>query len=454
MHDTLADDLQPVVVRWTMGGAAASLAPELLRERLGDDPDEAELRLLVIAGQALSTMVVPEPSGVLQGVADLPALPLPTMPDRLRPFAARVLSTRETWLRDGLLRLLVARGHVVHPADWMPTAGDDVPDVYAPWQDWVRGTQAASVGKEPGWDDLGPSGRLAMVSRLRRTDPRAAIELVSRRISAETPERRLALVETFGVGLSEDDRAFLEGLSSDRAPSVRGAATRLLARLGDDVSVGEVEDVRDLVKVESRGLLSSQRTIALSSRMNHPQRERLVRAISRSDARSFAGALGIEDVDLPAMWPWGRDVALDRQLAAMLTDTGSDDVVRAIARAVSAGSPIHASTLGKGALRLDREERVNLVRRSYANERIVTLASHALELGVVESADASTEWRSIYLQILRGGDASNVAGASEMHALGLLLTKDAARGVLDALTRAAVPAGDPRLDTLRLSASL
>jgi len=28
MHDTLADDLQPVLVRWTMGGQAASIAPE------------------------------------------------------------------------------------------------------------------------------------------------------------------------------------------------------------------------------------------------------------------------------------------------------------------------------------------------------------------------------------------------------------------------------------------
>jgi hypothetical protein len=454
MHDTLADDLQPVVVRWTMGGQAAPLAPGPIADRLGDDPDEAELRLLVLAGQALGMMVVPEPAGGLQGVPDLPALALPTMPAALRPIAAPILSGRDEWLRDGLLRLLEARGYVVHPADWMPGANADVPDVYAPWQDWMKGIEAAKGPGSPGWDDLGPAARLAMLGGLRRSDPQAALDLVARRISGETPERRLAMVRILAVRLAESDRPFLEGLSGDRAPTVRAEASRLLSRIGGAVRGGLSDDISDLVQVSSK-LLTGRRSITLKARMNHAQQARLEKVIAATDATTFAAALGVADADLPSLWPWGQDIVVDQRFADLLTGTGSEDVVRAIETRLGDGTGIGVHTLREGARRLSPASQADLVRASFRQETpLSSIVSSAPVLGVVEDLGKNAEWRSVQLQLLRDADPDASVGLTTLQALGLLATRDAARTVLDSLARTSLRAGDARLDTLRINAAL
>lgn len=454
MHDTLADDLQPVVVRWTMGGQAAPVAPARIGVHLGEDPEEAELRLLVLAGQALATMVVPEPAGGLQGVPDLPALALPTMPSSLRPLAASILSGRDEWLRDGTLRLIEARGYVVHPADWMPTAGSSVPDVYAPWQDWVRGIESASGPAVAGWDDLGPSGRLAMLAALRRSDPDAALDLVSARLSGEPPDRRLAMVKTLAVRLAERDRGFLDGLSADRAPSVREEALRLLARLGT-VTAGSLEDdVSDLVQVVS-GPIPGRRSISLGSRMNHAQQARLEKVMATADAAAFAGALGIADADLPRLWPWGQDVVIDQRFADLLTGTGSDAVMAAIAESIDGGAPIGVHTLRTGARRLSADGQAQIVRSSFRQRTsLSSIVSSATVLGVVDDPEDSAEWRSVHLQLLREVDPHASTGAMTLQALGLLVTRTAAQAMLDSLARTSLQAGDPRLHTLRINAAL
>lgn len=454
MHDTLADDLQPVLVRWTMGGQAASIAPERISTLLGEDPDEAELRLLVIAGQALGMMVVAEPTGGLQGVPDLPLLALPTMPAALRPLAAPILSGRDEWLREGLLRLLETRGYVVHPADWMPKAGADVLDVYAPWQDWRKGIQATAGIGGPGWDDLGPAARLAMLAGLRRSDPEAALDLVSARAAQETPERRLAMVRTLAVGLSERDRPFLEGLSADRAPTVRAEASRLLSRLGGSVSSTLSDDVSDLVQV-TKSLLGGRRSITLKARMNHAQQARLEKVMAGADATAFAAALGVADVDLPGLWPWGKDVVLDQRLADLLTGTGSDGVIDAIEKRIADGTGIGVHTLRDGARRLSSAAQTELVRASFSQETpLSSTVSMAPVLGIVEEPDRNAEWRSVHLQLLRDVEPDASVGLATLQALGLLVTREAARSVLDKLERTSLRTGDPRLDTLRINAAL
>ena len=454
MHDTFCDDLQPVVVRWTMGGQAVPVAPAALAEHLGADPDEAEIRLLVLAGQALGMMVVPEPAGGLQGVPDLPVLGLPTMPAVLRPLAAPILSGKDEWLRDGLLRLIEYRGYVVHPADWMPTTNADVRDVYAPWQDWIKGVQGPSGSVDSGWDDLGPSARLAMLASLRRSDPDAALDLVAQRIGRETPERRLAMVRTLGVHLTERDRTFLEGLSGDRAPTVRAEADRLLARIGGRGPTALDDDVSDLIQVTSK-LLTGRRSITLKTRMNHAQQDRIAKVIANADAAGLAAALGIEDVDLPALWPWGQDVVIDQRLADLLTGTGSEEVVRGIENRIADGADIGVYTLRDGARRLCAQAQANLVRASFNHETpLSSIVSSAPVLGVVDDLEKNAEWRSTYLQLLRDPDPHASVGLVSLRALGLLVTRDAARSVIDRLKRTSLTADDPRLDTLRINAAI
>jgi len=48
MVEVIYDALGAALTRWTMGGAAASVAPPAWATHLGDDPGEAELRLLAL----------------------------------------------------------------------------------------------------------------------------------------------------------------------------------------------------------------------------------------------------------------------------------------------------------------------------------------------------------------------------------------------------------------------
>lgn len=455
MHDSLTDDLQPVVVRWTMGGLAASLAPEALSGHLGDDPDEAELRLLVLAGQALGTMVVPEPSGTLQGIPDLPVLALPTLPDGLRPLTAPILALRDEWLRLGLLRLLEARGHVVHPADWMPGARDAVPDVYAPWQDWANGIQTTAGADRPVWDDLGPSARLSMLTSLRRSDPAAALDAIRSHVTGEPPERRLAMVRTMAIRLEERDRAFLEGLSADRAPTVRAEAVRLLARLGGGDQARTPDDIADLVSVTEKGLIRRERVISLKARMNHAQQARLEKVMAGTDAAAFAATLGLADVDLAGMWPWGQDAVFDQRFADLLTGTGSDGVMASLERAIADGATISVATLREGVGRLSAQAAADIVRSSCrTGDSLTTVVTYAPVLGVVEDVEKNAEWRSTYLTMLRDDDVHASVGLLTMRAVGLLVTRDTARSILDRLAQTSLRPGDPRLDTLRINAAL
>lgn len=58
MADQLLLALAPVLTRWTMGGSAAAVAPEGWRGALGNEPGEAELRLLALAGQFLGALTL------------------------------------------------------------------------------------------------------------------------------------------------------------------------------------------------------------------------------------------------------------------------------------------------------------------------------------------------------------------------------------------------------------
>lgn len=454
MHEDMASGLQPVLIKWTMGGAAAAIAPEGLREKLGDDPEEAELRLLTIAGQALGMLVIPEPAGALQGLPDVPTLALPTLPDRLRPLTARILSRRDDWPRIGLLRLLETRGYVVHPSDWMPEGSGQVPDAYAPWQDWLQGVSGQAERSEERWEDMGPAGRLAMLKRLRRTMPDTALSIITEKFAGETAERRLAMVQTLAVRLGDSDVAFLSTLSKDRAPSVRAAAERLLSRLGGTSVTRDKADVTDLIRIEQRGILRRQATLVVASNMNHAQRSRLNAALETTDAATLAETLGVADVDLPGLWPWGSDTMVDQWFAGMLCATGSDAVMTAIDAAVLAGSKMDLATVLDGAARLSGDAVERLTAKSYATNRLINTATMAPTLGLVDDPDTSHEWRSLLLQLHRPEEVNASTGSTELESLGLLLTAQAARRVLDKLSATSIPSTDPRLDMLRLNAAL
>ncbi|WP_243274578.1 DUF5691 domain-containing protein, partial [Streptomyces albus] len=73
--------------------------------------------------------------------------------------------------------------------------------------------------------------RTALLSALRRQDPRAALELLASTWSTERAEDRLMFLDSLRQGLGSSDEPFLEQALSDRSRTVRATAAELLAAL-------------------------------------------------------------------------------------------------------------------------------------------------------------------------------------------------------------------------------
>jgi len=92
---------------------------------------------------------------------------------------------------------------------------------------------AADLGPES-WETAGHEERLALLRSLRAKDPQGARELLLSTWKSEYAKDREAFLQTFHVGLSDDDEPFLNGLVElfgDRNAGVRLTAGGVLLRL-------------------------------------------------------------------------------------------------------------------------------------------------------------------------------------------------------------------------------
>lgn len=458
MSEALHDTLAPVLERWTIGGAAAPLLDDELRSHLGDDVDEAELRLLALTGPALAALVVPAPIGTLADVPDLPGLPLPTVPERIRPVVARILGKAGEALRNGLLDLVENRGYVVHPADWLPARTGDVPAIYAPWQDWVNGIAPVPRDKPVSWFDLGPAGRRALLAKVRKDDPDAGLALVRDNIAGEPADVRHWMVGTLATGLNRADREFLQSLAADRAPRIRLQVARLLARLGTAAQRADgTEDPRsqvpDFMKVETTGLLRREKAIVLLRPRSQAELQRRQEMMTNLDAATLASALGLPEEELPGLWQWGGDIGMDGQFGEMLLETGSDAVVQAFGRAIREGARVAPHVVASGAHRLPEDALRRIATDSLtAGAFSEQLLARLPVAGIVDAYKVTPTWQ----RILRGvGDINHpTAHTEDLHALGVIVTRDAAKEIIDTLVSNGMPGADPRLDTLRINAAI
>jgi hypothetical protein len=87
---------------------------------------------------------------------------------------------------------------------------------------------AASVTEEE-WEIAKPSERVRIVERMRAADPAAARSFLSERFKNEKPPQREALLDALSVGMSAEDRPFIEEvMNGDRSEPVRLKARHLL----------------------------------------------------------------------------------------------------------------------------------------------------------------------------------------------------------------------------------
>lgn len=462
--ETIFDAMGAVLTRWTMGSAAAPAA-SFWRAELGDDPAEAELRLLALASQFLGTSVTMEPASALRILPDIPALALPTMPETLRPLVRRILTTKkQAKVKTDLVHFLAARGWTTHPSDWTPEADDDdTPDVYATWRDWAAIAASDSVARQQtddrltadNWDDFWPAARKVALAELRRRDPSAARTVLEARLAGENADTRLRLLSLLSERLSDDDLAFLEGIAeNDRAPKVKALAISLLARLGRGPAAGEdAVELAGFFAVKTKGLLRRSRVVQAEPLKTPAQSLRRKALFDGADLASFSGALGLAPQELIAAWDWNADQAADAALVELIVTTGADAQITQAADAVSERDATRLAIAL--ATRLAPPERARHAEAALNADGIrfelaQLIAGTAARLRDPLSAPAG----KTLLAALQRDDARPSDHAEELHALGLIASREGAQGALERLARAGLLQGDPRLDMLRLNAAL
>ncbi|MFJ9519082.1 DUF5691 domain-containing protein [Kitasatospora sp. NPDC101801] len=93
--------------------------------------------------------------------------------------------------------------------------------------------------------------RVALLSRLRRTEPAAALELLSGSWATERAEDRLLFLDALHEGLSPADESFLEAVLADRSKNVRATAAELLSTLPESaLAIRMAERARAAVRLE------------------------------------------------------------------------------------------------------------------------------------------------------------------------------------------------------------
>lgn len=465
MAEAIHDALGQVLARWTMGSTAAPVAP-VWKAEIGEDPIEAELRLLALSGQFLGMAVIAEPPADLRVLPDLPALALPTLPDAARPLARQVLAAGDARHKRSLAQFAAGRGWTLHPADWMPAASEeDAPDVYAPWRDWSEAAATGSGSKRGGsdgltaanWEDFWPAARNAALAELRHRDPEAARVLLETRLPGEGADTRLRLLGQLTQGLSDADAPFLETVAAgDRAPKVKALAASLLARLGRGPAVGEeTTELAGFFTLGTKGLLRRSRTVAANVLKTHAQRIRRQTLFAGADYTGFAAAMGMSGEELAAIWQWGDDVLADIELAGMAGRSASDAIVAELCTALTEHSLPNLGALLALASRIGPTQRASIAQRvlraggSYQDALAIADAGGRVE-GVTDvPAEAAL------LHALGSADARPGDHAAELQALGMLASRAGAQKALERLVRGAgLLQADPRLDMLRLNAAL
>ena len=122
---------------------------------------------------------------------------------------------------------------------------------------------------ETNWMLATPARKANFIADLRLTDPAKARALVEAQLPLEKAEVRLRLIDALGAGLSSEDRPLLESLAADRAPTVKRAVTRLLARLpGTGAAEAQLAELLSRITQGSTGLLRRRVTLSLQMPAN------------------------------------------------------------------------------------------------------------------------------------------------------------------------------------------
>lgn len=240
--------------------------------------DATSARLLALAVQAQLHALPPPPDVFEASAAAHDERPI--VPEHVRSLIVKLVTGKGNAPDDpaalALAQSLDRHGYRLHPFD-VPRLTPFV----RKHADLLGIAQAEAEGEtgnhwaswetldETNWMLATPARKVHFIADLRLTDAAKARVLVEAQLPLEKAEVRLRLIDALGAGLTAEDRPLLESLAGDRAPTVKRAVTRLLARLpGTGAAEAQIAELLSRMTQSSIGLLRKRAVLTLQMPAN------------------------------------------------------------------------------------------------------------------------------------------------------------------------------------------
>lgn len=464
--------LEPVKALWMTGGAAKSAAPDAWSAQLDSvAASEAELRLLALVGQASQIALVPKCQRELTFRNGLPKLQLPVLEEQFRPAFRRILGADKK--KDRLHRLitfLASRGWVAHPLDWLPNStesGEGLPEVYAPWIDWVSRarwseTDADMVPDEENWHDFYPAERIKALRVLRRQNAAEVPRLFLAKFPEENAEIRFRHLPVLADELGDHDVELLESLGNDRSERVRNLAHSYLARLGKvEADPGAIEGLNDFFK-KVKGRLKKTSRIDPIPAKNKSAWTRLAKLCQSVPLASLAEAFEMTPEEVIDGWKFKVDDRANCALSAMLAFSASDSQFDRYLTHLIAERWFDADGVAPLLDRFTDDHRLQLLEGALQNSDLEFGDLTSWIGGCVGKFPAKTikkskAWKRL-LEVAGINENENRIQTNNLDpwlfTVGLLVDRESAPELIDILNQRGIDQFDPRLQLLQFNASL
>jgi hypothetical protein len=228
------------------------------------------------------------------------------LPDAARKHLIKLVAGRDGDHKDAMAHASFAaihdNGFTLHPFDYseledfMLEYADDLGPDARQWLSIIHPEK--KIDSNTYFDETVTDENLTQASRAQKlsflrgkrlTSPSRARELIETIIAGEVAETRLKLLSIIATHLGEDDRNLIERHLSDRAPTVKELANRLLSRLpGTEGHQRQLGLVKDYFEVKTEGLLRRRKVLKYKG----PDEKKI-------DARNQKIMATLEGVSLP-----------------------------------------------------------------------------------------------------------------------------------------------------------
>ncbi|WP_444931636.1 DUF5691 domain-containing protein [Microbulbifer sp. SSSA002] len=453
---------------------------------LFEDLAEEHFALAAIAllSQHQSALYQPQTAEELRDFPLLPELNKPVLPYPMRAHFRRVsgsLQSHSTEQIGLLLQLMLQRGYIAHPADWLPSSSDEgLPGVYLPWSQWVANEQSAIDEKEAlteeNWDDWYPASRLVKLREMRFSNPAAALALIQTCAAGEPAEKRLRIVQVLTIRLSEADTEYLQSLLKDRSQKVVRLASQYLSRLGqapelegNAQTVSSAQELAEFYELKNKGLVNKQPQLLprkLKSKKQQAIRSELLQKIP---LHSFAEVLDITVADLAGAWQFDTNRDYDNHsFVTSAVDSLPDEAIALLVGNIEgyldtgeAGMPLLHSLLP----RLEQSRRAELVFGLLQHKKakvdfqdlLQFLPEPLTELSW-DGLKKTSPWKALLKlvaeELNENGYLQSIYIQRELTALGLMLPRETTQPLLETLFKQGVLQADPATDCLRFNRGL